>query len=269
MLIDCFVFIFTIMIPFRSYATDLPNPASIVFCLMMIYKIGQMLAWWYHVVDGLRHPHFAPWLDPIAWMTPLSLSLGIHHGIMTYWFPLVILQFFFSLYTIFARCVSKNHVGAVSYVLIPSFPLNSLPLSDGCHALIANPTSKLYIDPLVPHYLSLQIFQFVFSACVLSWTVLMAESIENVHLWFIPFIVLIRMLKAISLLVYIVIILSCASIFAARGTPFTWSDTCGVVVIAMSPQMGYWDVKVKSYGYILQIIRGFFSICTLSCVACI
>lgn len=216
-----------------------------------IYGIGRTCVWWYHVGVSLHRPYFAPWLDPGAWMTSMAIVGQLWHlgkvRLAMFLFPAVAAQLILSLHIIRIRKVAGDHFGTVSYTLLPSFPLQSLSLSEECLTLISTPTSKLHSDPLISNYILLQTFQLVFTPLF----ILTIFDPNGLYL-----------AKIFITGIYTLGGLLWTSIWAAQGTPFMWNNICGVVVIAMSPKLGYWDAETRSSAYVLQIIRGVFGLCT-------
>lgn len=42
------------------------------------------------------------------------------------------------------------------------------------------------------------------------------------------------------------------------------NEKCGVVVVAMSPRLAYWDVGVRDHGWVQQVFQALFGLCQLA-----
>ena len=218
------------------------------------YTTGQMIYWWYEVGTGIRDPHHAPWLNPSAFGGLLPLILVIIRFSYVYASIVAIIpvsQLAMTFYIIMVR-FSPNHSGAIAYTLLPTFPVRSQHLTEECRALITDPNSDIYIDhSYYPHRI-IQLVQFV---VVVTWGVYFSFGRSEVALNYLKF-------NLVAAFVFVVWSLVGTCVLAAEGTPFTWNDGCGVVVIGMSSKMSYWDVRY-SQDFLLarRIVRAFFALC--------
>jgi len=220
------------------------------------YTTGQMIYWWYEVGTGIHDPHHAPWLNPSAFggMFPVILIIIRFSYVCASIVAIIPLsQLVITFYMVFVR-FTPNHGGAIAYALLPTFPVQSLALTEECYALLTNPISDIYIDHFYNPHRVIQLVQFL------------ATVTSGLYFSFGKSDAALNYLRFNFLVAFVCLVWSLVGtcVLAAEGTPFTWNDACGVVVIGLSSKSSYWDIRSSQYRDFMlarRIVRAVFALC--------
>jgi hypothetical protein len=234
---------------------------------ILVYDVGQFGVWWYCTISGFSEPLHANWVDPIQWLTPISyifLILSAESDTRIWARRLAIL--------VCIALAGADSITGLSYIsqrftdglgagsYIPLDPLPNLPesITSTCRDLLQDPTSYLYSDPnrLVGRLTQVIVAgSAAFLPC--AWAPVMVIA------WYCN----INVNHGTALITYFYgivvqfIALIWLSQVATRAVPLMLHEGCGVVVIAMSPKLGYYDSWFHYEGLQLQALRGAFGVC--------
>jgi hypothetical protein len=243
----------------------LSNLTGMTIVLTAIWDICQTVFLGYSIVKGVLDPPYATWLNPFVWLTPvwyIVLLASFRRWLTWIMVSIALAELCLAFFTVFVR-LTPEYNGTVSYNLLPTFPVDSLPISPACQAFIEDPQSNIYRDTLVSPNLYLQIIQCIL---ILSlWPIITCLNYDESNVSTNTN-VQIRQIFLCSILVgymaWQIVGLVWMAMLANQGSPFMWDAVCNVIVIGMSPRLGYWDADVReSYGYVLMALRTTFGLC--------
>lgn len=231
------------------------------------YQMGVGFSSSLHAPNGLH----APWLNPLAWITGITWIIEfvandapkVLKGFLVLGWSWGITALTESFVYIGTR-YPPNLRGMGSYTpflagsfqpfgLLPTLPLSS---RSGCYGLLRDPRYPLFSDPLSRVLRTMQMLFISLSTPLLFLSLGYCGSDHDAEL--------VQKWKAIVFLWSIVLQIGAVigtSVLASRGTPFMRDEHCGVVVIAMSPRLGYWDAQLYEEAHNHQIIRAVFGLC--------
>lgn len=249
---------------------------GIMASIGLVWDFGQFLYWIYEAKLAAASPSQASWVSPIAWVTLLGYCVWLKERTdkraemdtffrwARFWLIGSIVAI--ALYICFIsgafalRRLVGPKLGSQSYTLLDSVsPLIEQVWGDSaaypgalCLEMIFNPHSSIYSDPGFLQMRNLHLVQF-FGALAIWIIWFFGYGKGKKRTWTIYSTLLSLPLQVAGVVLTVIL--------ARKGTPFMWNEQCGVVVIAMSSRLGYWDGRMEDHGYMLQIIRAALGLC--------
>ncbi|KDR74844.1 hypothetical protein GALMADRAFT_141172 [Galerina marginata CBS 339.88] len=241
--------------------------------VLLIQQFFKQILWLYHIIVALRDPIHAPWMDPLASLDFAAITAtaadifddddygetnsGCVMNVTYIWalIHLIISFVYAGLRFPSVRLGSGSYDPflAAPFTTNPHLTLNSAA-NQGCNGLLQSIRYPLLSDPLSRQ---IRIIYMIFISLSVP-VVLLSRSFTRKDGY----------AYVAALVGFILHIMGTiwTGVLAGRGTPFIWDEQCGLVVVAMSPKLGYWDAKVLKFanrpksGYILQILRAIFGL---------